>query len=198
MAFRNALAMSESGGRYDVVNSEGYAGKYQFGADRLADYSAATGRPISMAEFVANPSLQEDVYSWHEADIDQFIRERGLDRYLGQNVGGVTITLDGLRSMAHLGGKGGMAKFLETGGRYNPADSNGTSLSDYGAKFGKSSGGFSTASDEQYSQGPDQLNALAALLERQQPEQPRLTFDNTLDVRNFMTAQPQNQLSRFV
>jgi len=37
--------------------------------------------------------------------------------------------------VAHLGGKNGMRKFLQTGGKYNPEDSNGTSLSDYLNKF---------------------------------------------------------------
>jgi len=38
---------------------------------------------------------------------------------------------DGLRSVAHLGGKGGMAKFVKSSGKRNPADELGTSLQDY-------------------------------------------------------------------
>ena len=36
--------------------------------------------------------------------------------------------IDGLRAVAHLGGKSGMKKFLQSKGDYNPADELGTSL----------------------------------------------------------------------
>jgi hypothetical protein len=44
--------------------------------------------------------------------------------------------MDGLVAVAHLGGKFGMRKFLETSGEYNPSDANETKLSDYLNKFG--------------------------------------------------------------
>lgn len=44
---------------------------------------------------------------------------------------------DGLRSVAHLGGKGAMAKFVKSGGKHNPSDELGTSLQDYYQKFSK-------------------------------------------------------------
>jgi hypothetical protein len=37
-------------------------------------------------------------------------------------------------AVAHLGGKGGLSRFIETGGAYNPGDDNGTRLSDYAAR----------------------------------------------------------------
>jgi len=43
-----------------------------------------------------------------------------------------------MQAIAHLGGKGGLKRFIETGGKYNPADANGTRLSDYGARHGGS------------------------------------------------------------
>ena len=135
MDFREALSQSESSGRYGVVNKEGYTGKYQFGPSRLADYMNATGQQFSMEQFRTDPELQERVQAWHENDILNFISSEGLDQYIGMNVGGVEITPTAMLGMAHLGGKGGMKKFLETGGAYNPSDSNGTSLRDYGQKF---------------------------------------------------------------
>ena len=129
--FDATLAQSESGGRYDVVNDQGYTGKYQFGQARLDDYNRATGGSITTAALRDDPRLQERVQDWHVRDIDGFIDERGLDQYVGKEVGGVPITRDGLRAVAHLGGKGGMARFVESGGEYNPADANGTRLSDY-------------------------------------------------------------------
>ena len=42
---------------------------------------------------------------------------------------------DGLRPVAHLGGKSGMAKQVQSGGTYTPKDQIGTSLQDYYDKF---------------------------------------------------------------
>lgn len=167
MDFRNALAQSESGGRYGIVNSEGYAGKYQFGDDRLTDFRRATGLDFTMNDFVASPELQEAAYNWHIADIDQRIASEGLTEFIGQEVGGVPITQNALRSMAHLGGFGGMSEFLKSGGRYNPADSNGTSLSDYGTRFAGMGGGERVTPPR----GDDrmrQFNALASMAPRPQ------------------------------
>ena len=65
--------------------------------------------------------------------------DTGLDEYKGQTINGVLINDDSIMAMAHLGGKSGMRQFIESGGEYDPADSNGTTLSDYGKKFGGSS-----------------------------------------------------------
>ena len=136
-SFRENLGASESGGRYGVVNSEGYTGKYQFGPARLQDFMEANDVQFSMEQFRQSPVLQERVQDWHESDILAYFRDedRGLSKYLGREVGGVLVTPESVIAMAHLGGKGGMRKFLESGGVYNPSDSNGTRLSDYGEKF---------------------------------------------------------------
>ena len=125
-AFNAALSARESGGNYGVVNSEGYGGKYQFGDERLKDYSNATGENITMQQFLANPALQERVQAWHVGDID-----KRLGSYVGTEVNGKPMTRDGIRAMAHLGGVGGARQFIESGGKYNPADSNGTTLANY-------------------------------------------------------------------
>lgn len=133
--FNASLSRTESGGNYNVTNSEGFGGKYQFGQPRLNDFNRAMGTQYRVSDLTAGTpeaaALTEAVQRWHIGDIDNFITDNGLDRYLGRNVGGVTMTQNGLRAMAHLGGVGGMQKYLTTGGQYNPSDSNGTSLSDY-------------------------------------------------------------------
>ena len=134
MSFRQSLGQFESGGDYDARNDEGYVGKYQFGPDRLTDFMSSTGKKFTMSQFQNNPALQEEVQGWHEDDILSFVAAQGLDQYIGKQVGGVVISPESMLSMAHLGGKAGMKKFIETGGEYNPADSNGTKLSDYGQK----------------------------------------------------------------
>lgn len=158
--FNDRLAASESGGRYDIRNPYGYVGKYQFGQARLDDYMRATGERFTLDDFQANPDLQERVQAWHISDIDSAIDKAGYGQ--GVTVGGRTIDRDGLRAIAHLGGIGGMLKYVSTDGAYNPSDQLGTSLSDYGSKF---SGGGSTPQpgQPQYpGQQPDTRNALAA------------------------------------
>lgn len=121
------MAISESGGRYNIVNDEGYTGLLQFGQDRLTDYNNANGTSITLEEFKNSPAIQDAVNLWHVNDIDKVIRDGG---YLAKGY-----SLDGLRAVAHLGGIGGMKEFVASEGAYNPNDSNGTKLTDYYRKF---------------------------------------------------------------
>lgn len=147
-----ALSGSESGGRPGVVNKEGYSGKYQFGeaAATEAGFYTPDDNPndnkwngtfknlpgvSNYQDFLKNEGAQDHAFNMHQTHLNAEIDGRGLDKYIGQNVGGVTITRDGLISMMHLGGPAGTQKYLESGGKYNPGDSNGTRLSDYGTKF---------------------------------------------------------------
>jgi hypothetical protein len=133
--FRRALSRQESTDNYDVVNSEGYTGAYQFGPKRLEDFSKAIGREISMDQFRQNPDLQEQAQRWHEQDVLQYAMDTGLDAFVGQEVAGVKVTPSSLIAMAHIGGNYGMRQFLESGGEYDKADLNGTKISDYGKMF---------------------------------------------------------------
>ena len=130
-AFLAKLTQSESSGnsQAEITIKDGrrFVGSLQFGAARLADYKAASGKRFTQDEFKADEALQAEVADWHVADINKSIDALGdaakdYDR-------------DGLRSVAHLGGKGGMRKFVKSGGKYNPADELGTSLRDYYDKF---------------------------------------------------------------
>ena len=129
--FIERLTQSESSGntQAEITIKDGrtFAGKLQFGEARLQDYKAATGKTFTQDEFKADEVLQDEVGAWHVADIDKAIDNlgdaaKGYDR-------------DGLRSVAHLGGQGGMAKFVQSGGKHNPADELGTSLQSYYDKF---------------------------------------------------------------
>ena len=82
-------------------------------------------------QFVASPEAQQRVEKWHVDDIKQGVRSTGLDRFVGQAINGIPVTEQGLVNVAHLGGQGGLKQFLESGGKYDPADANGTKLSDY-------------------------------------------------------------------
>lgn len=170
-----SLFGTESGGNFEADNGLGYAGRAQFGQDRLDDWSRVTGAPrITPAELKKNPELQEDVEKWHFSDINQFIDDNDLSQYEGQTIGGVKITRSGIIAMAHLGGAGGAKEFLESGGKYNPEDAFGTSLSEYASRHGGLStdmnGVWDAMSDPNVS--PSVRNAAASeIANRQSPNE---------------------------
>ena len=129
--FLERLIQSESSGdsKAEITIADGrrYVGALQFGDARLQDYKKATGSSFTQDEFKADSALQDKVAAWHIADIDKAIDALG-DAAKGYE-------RDGLRSVAHLGGKSGMAKYVKSKGSYNPADELGTSLQDYYDKF---------------------------------------------------------------
>ena len=136
-SFQEKLKISESSGNYAVVNDEGYMGAYQFGNSRLKDFKKATNKKFNKKEFLSNPELQDEAFEWHVQDYRDRIKKKGLDKYVGTEINGVPVTMDGLVAVAHLGGFTGMTNFLRFKGRgkSDVADSNGTSLTDYLRKF---------------------------------------------------------------
>lgn len=140
--FMKKLAMSESSNNYSeqIEDNKGrrFVGKYQFGEARLGDYKEATGESFTQEEFRLDPNLQDKVANWHFGGIDKKIDSLG-DLTKGYS-------RDGLRAVAHLGGKYGMEKWLkgkeklltDKDGKlieYTPSDSLGTSLDKYYNKF---------------------------------------------------------------
>lgn len=128
--FAMKLKESESSGKSDTQieldDGRKMTGSYQFSDARLKDFMKAEGMEFSTETFKRKPKLQEKVFEWHIKDIDKTIDS--LDK-------SGTMSRDGLRAVAHLGGKTGMKKFFKTKGKYNPADKFGTRLSDYYNKF---------------------------------------------------------------
>ncbi|MDB0073328.1 hypothetical protein N9F00_01930 [Planktomarina temperata] len=129
--FLERLTQSESSGdstaEITIADGRRYVGALQFGDAGLQDYQTATDTSFTQDEFKANSALQDRVAAWHIADIDKTIDGLGL------NTDGYN--RDGLRAVAHLGGKSGMRRFVQTKGEYNPSDELGTSLQDYYDKF---------------------------------------------------------------
>ena len=134
----NRLFQRESGGNFGARNKQGYVGRAQFGEARLTDAKRAGVIPAEATaeDFRLNPDMQEAAENWHFSDINNFIDSTGLASMEGKSINGVPITREGMVNVAHLGGKGGLQKFISSGGRYNPADANGTRLSDYFAMGG--------------------------------------------------------------
>ena len=130
-SFREQLEQSESSGQSDAEieldDGRKYIGLMQMGEARLEDYKKATNTSFTQEEFKNNPQLQDKVGDWHLADIDKNIDAMG-DESKSYN-------RDGLRAVAHIGGIGGMKKYVRSKGQYNPSDQLGTSLNDYYSKF---------------------------------------------------------------
>ena len=130
-SFLQQLAQSESSGRKDaeitIKDGRTFTGLYQFGDARLSDYRKATGAKFTTQEFKEDEQLQQKVADWHIKDIDKAIDSLGDEAK--------DYDRNGLRSVAHLGGVGGMKRFVRTKGQYDPKDELGTSLSKYYAKF---------------------------------------------------------------
>lgn len=133
-----SLITTESSGNWGATNTLGYRGLLQFGAARFTDAQRAGVVPQGMsfeawgADTPAGRAAQAQAYNWHFNDIDNKIRAAGYDKLLGQNIGGVPLTMDSMRSMAHLGGFGGLSSFIKSNGSDNRADAYGTSLASYG------------------------------------------------------------------
>ena len=56
LRFLNDIGHRESGNRYDITNTWGYMGRYQFGKSTLK----GLGFDVTREEFLNNPQLQED------------------------------------------------------------------------------------------------------------------------------------------
>jgi hypothetical protein len=139
------LISSESGGNWQAQNNavgaggqRGHYGRLQFGHARLEDAKRAGVIPqdVTPQQFMANPEMQKAVEAWHFSDIDNRIATGPASRAIGTSINGVPVTPEGLRAVAHLGGVGGMNRFVQSGGQYNPADVNGTTLMEYMRRHG--------------------------------------------------------------
>ena len=138
--YRTSLIGTESGGNWAAKNNEtgaggkkGHFGRVQFGFARLQDAMNAGAIPQGTTpdQFMASPDLQVAAENWHFGDL-----ESRLGDLVGKTVNGKVMDMAALVAMGHLGGAGGARKYVESGGKYNPSDSFGTSLSDYAGTHG--------------------------------------------------------------
>ena len=127
--FKEALAFKESQGRYNVVNTLGYLGKYQFGLSTLnlmGVYNANS--------FLNDAKLQEKTFETNIAR-NKWILRRDIKRFNGKRIRGVVVTESGILAAAHLAGAGNVKKYLRSYGKNDVADAYGTSISYYMRKF---------------------------------------------------------------
>jgi hypothetical protein len=74
IAFKEAVAFKESQGRYTVVNTLGYLGKYQFGRTTLERFKI-----YDTKAFLKNPELQEQAFL-ALCSVNKWILRREINR----------------------------------------------------------------------------------------------------------------------
>lgn len=174
-------------GNYGSENKAGYLGRYQFGSAAAKDagfYIPAQGENLGSNEwkgtfrippyqdmtaqqFLNNPQAQETAFGLHVQNLQRQFDVTGLDKYYGQEVGGVPLNPVTMMAMAHLGGVSGLTKFIQSDGRWNPADANGTHISDYGLGAANAVSHISSNQQQSSQSSIPGAQAQAALLYRQ-------------------------------
>ena len=129
VGFKEALAFKESGGDYSSVNTYGYLGKYQFGAETLK--LIGIKNPV---KFLNSPRLQEKAFIANAAR-NKWILRRDIKNFVGKRINGIIITESGILAAAHLAGPGSVKKYLRSYGLHNFADGYGTTVYYYMKRF---------------------------------------------------------------
>ncbi len=129
IGFKEALAFKESQGKYHVVNTLGYLGKYQFGKSTLKRFNITNTK-----DFLQNPVLQEDAFI-ALCSVNKWILRKDIARSIGKTIQGIKITESGILAAAHLAGAGNVKKFLRSNGKVSFEDAYGSSIKYYLKKF---------------------------------------------------------------
>ena len=130
--YKNKMAKLESNNNYQIVNRFGYMGKYQFGKTTLKRLvRKGYLKTNNLHNFLKDSNLQEKAMdALIQCNLD-YISRNNMDDYIGQNIGGITISLTGMLAGAHLVGPYAVKRYLKTNGRAIKKDANGTSVKDY-------------------------------------------------------------------
>lgn len=129
IGFKEALAFKESGGDYQVINTLGYLGKFQFGKSTLKRFKIYNSKT-----FLNTPELQEDAFL-ALCSVNKWILRKDIKRSVGKRINGVLITESGILAAAHLAGAGNVKKYLRSNGEYSFKDAFGSSIEYYMKKF---------------------------------------------------------------
>ncbi len=127
--FREAVAFKESQGKYHVVNSLGYLGKYQFGKSTLKRFKI-----YDTQNFLTSPELQEDAFI-ALCSLNKWILRKDIRRSSGKKINGIVITESGILAAAHLAGAGNVKKYLRSSGKFSFKDAFGSSVQHYLKRF---------------------------------------------------------------
>lgn len=126
--FLNDIGHRESGNRYDITNTWGYMGRFQFGKSTLK----GLGFDVSKNEFLSNPQLQDSammaLLNHNKEKLQQYI-----DIYDGKTINGMYVSESGILAAAHLGGQGSVKRYFRNGKVFR--DGNGTKITSYMNQF---------------------------------------------------------------
>ena len=126
--FLNDIGFRESGNRYDITNTWGYMGKYQFGKSTLK----GLGFEVTRKEFLNSPQLQEEammaLLNHNKEKLQPYI-----DLYDGETINGMYVSESGILAAAHLGGQGSVKRYFRNGKVFK--DGYGTKITSYMEQF---------------------------------------------------------------
>ena len=131
--FIEHLGLIESSNQWQAINPIGMMGKYQFSTAtlELLGYHGITPERFRSDPTVFPEQMQEralrDLIAHNLHYLSKFTQ------YIGQVVNGVRITRAGLIAASHLGGVGGVQRFLTS--NHNATDMNGSSVQKYLKEF---------------------------------------------------------------
>lgn len=133
--FAKHLGFRESGNRSDVINPIGCIGEFQFHPNTLKrlGYSHVTVEKFRKDPTIFPPEQQrkclEKLIEINSMDLQRY------EKFIGQKINGIEITKAGLLAGMHLGGLGSVKKFLNSNGKADSSDMNGTSVGMYIKEF---------------------------------------------------------------
>ncbi len=126
--FKETLAFHESRGDYKIINRWGFRGAYQFSPFMIRKFGNTTP-----SKFLSTPTIQERAMSLACAFYIKYIYDYGYDKYIGKEIGGVTITLESLMLGLHFS-PSYLKEWVESNGQMNRRDAN-ISVGAYMKKF---------------------------------------------------------------
>ncbi|WP_439132308.1 peptidoglycan-binding protein LysM [Polaribacter sp.] len=129
IAFKEAVAFKESQGRYKVVNTLGYLGKYQFGRSTLKRFKI-----YDTSAFLRSHDLQEKAFV-ALCSVNKWILRKDIKRSVGKTINGIKITESGILAAAHLSGAGNVKKYLRSNGNFRFSDAYGATIQQYMRRF---------------------------------------------------------------
>ena len=131
LRFLEAIALFESNNRYDVVNSYGFLGRYQFSPRTIKHL----GYDILNEDFLRNKRLQDEIMLAYMRENYISLRPY-IDEYNNTNYKGMYITTSSILAGAHFAGAMGMKRFLLNKlDSIGTVDANGMTLRKYMTKF---------------------------------------------------------------
>lgn len=125
--YTRVISKLESSHRYEVTNQYGYLGKYQISHKYLNDF----GFTGTEEEFLKDRLSQELVMAKYSYNNILFIKKYNLNRFIGDEINGIKVTLFGMMASAHLVGVKNLNDYLNSNGEIVAKDGNNTSIEKY-------------------------------------------------------------------